>query len=224
MRGPDVPAPGLLDDDLALRRRLIEFAEERIGARLQRIEIENTLAAARDDLLAVKLGGLEFLRRRVEIPDHQLDLLACRKFKLSRIEFVILDRDLENERLGGMRGHREPRRYRHQRRKGRRQNQSFHAFSAGMKLSLATDNHYYNIRQCAFRRISSASTGFFARPRCAAPPRTSRAAASKPMRGLESTGTASAPASSAAGAIEACASTSTSTSREARSSRAAMPS
>src|SRR5689334_4992939 len=85
----------LLRDDHALRRLLVELADELVFARLERPDDEGRRRLARDHLLAVELLALEFLRRRILVLDDELHLLARRHLDLVRREHVVLDDQLE---------------------------------------------------------------------------------------------------------------------------------
>src|SRR5689334_6590704 len=90
----------LLHDDLACRRALVEFADERIFTRLQWTDIDRRLAPARNHFFAIEPLALEFLGGGILVLHDQLDLLPRRHGDLVGHEAVIADGDLERPVVG----------------------------------------------------------------------------------------------------------------------------
>src|SRR3546814_7983229 len=80
-----------LHDDPALRSILVKFAEEFVDAGLERADEQHGFVAAVDDLFPIEVIALEFFRRFIQIPHHELGLDAGGHRQLGRLEPVILD-------------------------------------------------------------------------------------------------------------------------------------
>src|SRR6266496_5269238 len=81
----------LFRDQRALRRFLVEIAEEWITARLERADEDRDLPLRRHDLFAVELVAFEFLGRRILVLDDELDLLSRRHRQLRGDELVLAE-------------------------------------------------------------------------------------------------------------------------------------
>src|SRR5580704_5426335 len=85
--------------DQVTLRLVVKVIIEIVFAGLLRADVNDGLAAGRDDFFEVQIAALEFRDDVVEILDVEFDRLARRRMDFRWIEFVILDGDRQRYRI-----------------------------------------------------------------------------------------------------------------------------
>src|SRR5258708_34981040 len=87
-------------DERALRRVLVELADELVAPGGEGADADDDLALARHHLLDLEALALELLRRRILVVNDDRQALARRHRQLARLELIVANGQLEARLVG----------------------------------------------------------------------------------------------------------------------------